>query len=136
MNRLLWVIQGLLAAVFLMSGLSKLLTPPEVMAAQMALPLPIWFIQFIGACEVLGALGLVLPGLLHIRTGLTPLAAAGLTIIMVGAVVTTLLGGYGIAVALMPLVVLVLVAFVAYGRTRLAPLPDGPRRSRRLHLAH
>ena len=136
MNRVLWVIQGVLAAVFLMSGVMKLMTPPDVMAAQMALPLPIWFIQFISVCEVLGALGLVLPGLLRIRTGLTPLAAAGLTIIMVGAVVTTLLGGLGVAMAALPLVVLLLVAFVAYGRTRLAPLPDGPRRPRRLQPAH
>ncbi len=135
MNRALWVVQGLLAIVFLMSGAMKLLTPPEVMAAQMALPLPIGFIWFIGVCEVLGALGLVLPGLLRTRTGLTPLAAAGLTAIMVGAVVTTLVSGVGIALAVLPLVVLVLVAFVAVGRGRLAPLPGGPRRARRLRLA-
>jgi hypothetical protein len=128
MNRALWVVQGLLAVVFLFSGAMKLITPPEVMAAQMALPLPIWFITFIGVCEVLGGLGLVLPGLLRIRTELTALAATGLTVIMVGAVVTTLLGGLGFAMAALPLVVLLLVAFVAYGRTRLAPLADGPRR--------
>lgn len=135
MNRVLWLVQGLLAVVFLMSGVTKLITPPEVMAAQMALPLPTWFVSFIGVCEVLGALGLVLPGLLRIRPELTPLAAAGLTVLMTGAVVTTLLGGLGLAMAILPLVVLVLVAVVAFGRARLAPLPEA-RGGRRMRLAN
>jgi hypothetical protein len=84
---------------------------------------------------VLGALGLVLPGLLRIRTELTALAAYGLTIIMVGAVVTTLIAGLGLAMAATPLVVLVLVAVVAVGRGRLAPLPES-RGARRLQLAN
>jgi hypothetical protein len=70
--------------------------------------------------EVLGALGLILPGLLGIRTGLTPLAAAGLVIIMTGATVLTVASGE-LALALIPLVVGLLSAFVAYGRWRLAP---------------
>jgi DoxX-like family len=82
---------------------------------------PGWFIRFIGVAEVLGALGLILPGLLRIRPGLTPLAAAGLVIIMVGATVLTLATG-DVAVALIPLVMGLLAAFVAYGRWRLAPV--------------
>jgi len=70
--------------------------------------------------EVLGALGLILPGLLRIRPGLTPLAAAGLVIIMIGATVLTFAAD-GFAMALPPLVVGILAAFVAYGRWRLAP---------------
>jgi hypothetical protein len=66
--------------------------------------------------EVLGAMGLILPGLLRIRPGLTPLAAAGLTIIMIGATGLTLAGGQ-VATALIPLVVGMLSAFVAYGRS-------------------
>src|SRR5690348_1064571 len=85
MSKTLWVVQGLLAVVFLFAGAVKLLTPPEVMAAQMALPIPIWFIQFISVCELLGAVGLILPAALKIRPGLTPLAAAGLVVIMIGA---------------------------------------------------
>jgi hypothetical protein len=85
MNVALWCVQGLLALAFLAAGGMKLAMPVEDLAAQM--PLPGRFIQFIGLAEVLGALGLVLPGLLRIRTGLAPLAAAGLAIIMVGAVV-------------------------------------------------
>jgi hypothetical protein len=64
--------------------------------------------------EVLGAIGLILPGLLGIRPGLTPFAAAGLVIIMIGATVVTLAGG-DVALALIPLVVGLLSAFVAYG---------------------
>ncbi|WP_049970906.1 DoxX family protein [Haladaptatus cibarius] len=117
----LWLVQGLLAALFLYAGGMKLLLPIGVMTAQMAIPLPGVFLQFIGVAEVLGAVGLILPGLLGVRSGLTPLAAAGLVLIMCGATVLTLLGGGG-ALALVPLVVGVLAAFVAYGRWRLRPL--------------
>src|SRR3989441_5378118 len=82
--------------------------------------LPGWFLRFVGVAEVLAALGLVLPGLLRIRPGLTPLAATGLVIIMLGATVVTLASG-AIVPALMPLVVGLLAAFVAYGRWRPAP---------------
>ncbi len=82
--------------------------------------LPGLLVRFIGGCEVLGALGLILPGLLRIRPGLTPLAAAGLVIIMIGATVLTFAGD-GVMPALFPLVVGILAAFVAYGRWRLAP---------------
>jgi hypothetical protein len=82
--------------------------------------LPEWFLRFIGVAEVLGALGLILPGLLRIRPGLTPLAAAGLVIIMIGATVIGLVGGM-VVVALMNVVVALLAAFVVYGRWRLAP---------------
>ena len=94
-------------------------------AEQMTQGMPAWisisFLHFIGACEVLGAIGLILPGLVHIKPGLTPLAAAGLTIIVIGATVVTVMGGM-IATAVLPAVTTVLAAFVAYGRWRLAPL--------------
>jgi hypothetical protein len=83
------------------------------------MPMPGLFLRFIALCEVLGALGLILPGLLRIRPGLTPLAAAGLVIIMIGAVVVTLMTG-DIPTALLPLVVGILAALVAYGRWRLS----------------
>ena len=114
----LWIVQGLLALIFLFTGGMKLVQPLEVLTAQM--PLPGLFVRFIGVAEVLGAIGLILPGLLRIRSGLTPLAAAGLVIIMIGATVLTLAGG-DVAPALFPLVVGLLSAFVAYGRWRLAP---------------
>jgi len=119
MNLALWILQTLLALIFLWAGGMKLVLPIEEMTKQV--PLPGLFLRFIALCEVLGAIGLILPGLLRIRPGLTPLAAAGLVIIMIGATVLTLLTG-DIAMALIPLVVGILAAFVAYGRWRLAPL--------------
>ena len=113
---LLWIIQGLLALVFLFAGGMKFVIPIEEMTKQV--PLPGLFLRFIGLAEVLGAIGLILPGLLRIRPGLTPLAAAGLAIITVGATVVTLMIGGG-ATALFPLVVALLSAFVAYSRWRL-----------------
>jgi len=113
MTYTLWIVQGLLAALFLLAGGMKLVLPVEEMTKQ--IQLPGLFLRFIGVAEVLGALGLILPGLLRIRPGLTPLAAAGLVIIMIGATVLTLAGG-DIALALIPLVVGLLSAFVAYGR--------------------
>jgi len=118
---LLWTVQGLLALVFLFAGGMKLVLPIEELTREMELPG--WFLRFIGVCEVAGALGLILPGLTRIRPGLTPLAAAGLVIIMVGATATTLAIGDG-AGALVPFVVGLLAASVAYGRSRLAPHPQ------------
>ena len=111
----LWIIQGLLALLFLFAGSMKLIVPIEMLTAQMPLPLPGLFLQFIGVAEVAGAIGLILPGLLRIRPILTPLAACGLLIIMVGATVVTLAGGE-VLPALLPLVMGLLCAFVAYGR--------------------
>ena len=123
LNVLLWIAQGLLAVVFLFAGGMKLILPLSAMAGPISLPGP--FLRFIGVAEVLGAIGLILPGLLRIRTELTPLAAAGLVIIMTGATVITVLGG-AVAPALIPLTVGLLSASVAYGRTpfrRVRPCP-------------
>jgi DoxX-like family len=124
MTYVLWIIQVLLALLFLFSGGMKLVIPIDVLTS-MGPPnqvhLPGLFIQFIGVCEVLGAFGLVLPGLLRIRTGLTPLAAGLLVIILIGATVLTLIGP-GIVTAVAPFVTGLLTAFVAYGRSQLAPL--------------
>jgi hypothetical protein len=117
MNIVLWIIQVLLALLFLFGGGVKLIVPIEEMAKQTHMPG--LFLQFIGVCEVLGGLGLILPGLLRIAPGLTPLAAACLVIIMIGAVVVSLPSG--VMMALFPLVVGILLAFVAYGRWRVAP---------------
>jgi DoxX-like family len=113
-NAMLWTVQALLAALFLFAGAMKFIIPIAEMTKQM--PLPGAFIRFIGICEIAGAFGLILPGIFGIRVGLTPLAASGLVIIMIGATVLSLPGG--IAVALMPTVVGILAAVVAYGRGR------------------
>jgi putative oxidoreductase len=111
----LWIAQGILAALFLFGGGMKLVIPAATLAAQSHLPGA--FMKFIGVCETLGALGLILPGLFHIRERLTSLAAAGLVIIMIGAVATTILQGQGVA-AIVPAVVGALAWYVARGRSR------------------
>ena len=118
-NRVLWTIQGLLALVFLFAGGMKLVVPVEMLKGPV--PLPGAFMRFIGVCEVLGALGLILPGLTRIRTGLTPLAASGLVIIMIGAVSVTVLGGPAV-LAVIPFIVGVFAASVALGRWKVAPI--------------
>ena len=123
MNVILWVIQVLLTLMFLFAGGMKLVVPFDVlqkMGSPNQIMLPGLLMKFIGLCEVLGALGLILPGLLRIRPGLTPLAAFGLVIIMIGAVAFTIAGD-GVVMAINPLVTLILTAFVGYGRWRLAP---------------
>ncbi len=125
-NVVLWVVQVLLALEFLLAGGIKLAMPIEAMAKQAGMPGP--FLRFIGVMELLGAIGLILPGILRIRTILTPLAAAGLVVIMIGATVIMFRMNGGVQ-ALTPAVVGVLAAFVAYGRWRLAPLRDSSQAS-------
>ena len=123
MNIVLWIIQILLALLFLFAGGMKLVVPIEklqAMGSPNQILLPGWLILFIGVCEVLGGLGLILPGLLRKWPGLTPLAAAGLIILMIGAVALSVAAD-GVVAGLVPLIVGVLCAFVAYGRSRLAP---------------
>jgi hypothetical protein len=120
MNVALWIVQVLLAALFVFGGGMKLVLPIEKMTDQVALPG--LFLRFIGVCELLGGIGLILPSLLRIRPGLTPLAATGLIVIMIGAVVISVIY-MGVASALIPLLVGILAAFIAYGRSRLAPIP-------------
>jgi uncharacterized membrane protein YphA (DoxX/SURF4 family) len=126
MTYALWIVQALLALLFLFSGAMKFIMPIEEMTRD--IQMPIAFLRFIGAAEILGGVGLVLPSLLRIRPGLTPLAAAGLVIIMIGATVLSLMIG-GVVLALMPFVVGLLAAFVAYGRWRLSPLSGSSRSS-------
>lgn len=115
----LWVVQVLLALLFLWAGGMKLVLPLEKLAGPVHLPG--LFVRFIGLAEVLGGIGLLLPGLLRIRPVLTSWAAAGLVIIMIGAVGMTFVGGGSVGMALIPGVTGLLAAFVAYGRWRLAP---------------
>jgi len=123
MNVVLWILQVLLALLFLFAGGSKLVMSAEALS-QPATPnqmmLPVAFLRFIGVCEFLGGLGLVLPGLFKIKQYLTPLAALGLAIIMVGAVIYSALGGL-IPVALVNLVIVLLLLFIAYARWRVQP---------------
>jgi len=116
MNLALWILQGLLAAAFVMSGLLKLVTPRLELAKKMA-----WAkdysdggVKLIGLAEVLGGIGLVVPWLLGIARVLTPVAALGLTALMIGAVGTHLKAKDGLFAS--AAVLALLSATVAWGR--------------------
>ena len=118
MNALLWVLQGLVGLLFLFSGGTKLVMSTEAMQKMSppnSIMLPGAFVKFIGVMEILGGLGLILPGLTKIRKNLTPVAAFCLLIIMIGAVVITIMGP-GVGAAIIPFVVGILCAVIAYGR--------------------
>src|SRR5689334_5978409 len=118
MNTALWILQGALAALFLVTGLTKLTQPREKLAAgPMRWAADVTDTQFraIGLLEVAGAVGLVVPAALGIAPGLTVLAALGLVLTMVGAVATH--ARYGeISHLAVPLVVLGLALLVAVER--------------------
>jgi uncharacterized membrane protein len=115
-NRALWVLQGLLALLFLFAGVVKLVMPAAQLAS-LAPMLSAAFLRFVGICEVLGGLGLILPGLLRMKPGLTPLAAACLVGIMIGATVVTLMTNPA-PLALFPAIVGLLLIVIAFGRRR------------------
>jgi uncharacterized membrane protein YphA (DoxX/SURF4 family) len=121
LNVVLWVLQALLAMLFLLSGAMKFIIPVAEMTKQ--IPFPGWFLHFIGGAEILGAIGLVLPGILRIRTGLTPLAGAALVVIMIGATAVNLKTGQRGA-ALTTVILGLLLLFVAHNRRRMAPHPQ------------
>jgi hypothetical protein len=113
-NRVLWTLQGLLALLFLFAGGAKLAMDPVELATQAHMSAT--FLRFIAVCELLGAIGLVVPQLTGIRPELTPIAAALLVVIMIGAVIATLLSQPPLG-AVFPLVIGILLAVVAYGRS-------------------
>ena len=113
----LWISQIIMAALFFFAGVMKFVMPVEQMTKGSSLPGS--FFHFIGVMEVLGAIGLIVPALSRISPFLTPLAASGLAIIMVGATVMSLPMGLA---ALFPFVITLIVAFIAYGRFRLRPI--------------
>jgi hypothetical protein len=120
-NTLLWTAQILLALLFLFAGTMKFVMPVEKMAGPMGLSGT--FLHFIGTAEILGAFGLILPGLVRVGVTLTVFAAAGLVAIMIGATALTAIA-MGIVPALFPLVTGVIAAGTAYGRWRIAPLVE------------
>lgn len=119
-GRVLWVAQVLLALGMASAGVIKLISDDAMLTSFYPI-FPALFIRFIGVCEILGAIGVVVPAALRIRPELTPLAAAGLAIIMGGAVISTIAMGAASMIA-SPLILFLLAVFVAYGRWKLAPI--------------
>jgi len=124
MNIVLWILQILLGLLFLFAGTMKFVMSPEQMTEGMPVAIPIWFIHFIGVCEILGGIGLIVPWLTGIKRGLTPLAASFLIVIMIGATVISAM--ISIPMAIMPFIVGLLLLFVAWGRSRAIAAPHLP----------
>ncbi len=122
MTILLWTLQIALGVLFALHGAALLVSPPPLQETLESLPYPKPFLQFIGLCELLGGLGLILPWWLGIAPTLTPLAAAGLAIIMLGAVFTHLQAGETPQVVLLSTlaVLLVVVTVARWGGPALA----------------
>ncbi len=120
MNIILWVLQVLLAALFMWHGW-LLLAPPAELVEIMNAEFPLWFRMFLGAVEVLASIGLIVPGVTRIQPWLTPFTAMGLMIVMVCATVLhSYKGQTGSAVT--TAVVLLILAFVAYMRWKVKPI--------------
>ena len=114
-NRFLWTLQIVLAALFLFTGGLKLTMPADQLTASGPAWVSAGLLRLLAVMEILGAFGLVLPRLFGIREALTPLAAAGLVIIMIGATAISA-ATMGVATAVLPLVTGILATIVAIGR--------------------
>lgn len=123
MNRFLWVLQIFFGLSFVAIGVTHFVVPtglPDLMSWMYELPTTLHVTA--GIAEVLGGLGLILPGLTKIRTELTALAATGLGAVMIGAVIWH--AGRGEASQIVTNVILAAaMGFIAYSRWRVTPLP-------------
>ncbi|MEO5741999.1 MAG: DoxX family protein [Vicinamibacterales bacterium] len=120
MNITLWILQVVLALVFLAHGIMFLVPPPDI-AVLMNAMLPRWFQLFLGVMEVLAAVGLTLPGVTRIMPWLVPAAAAGVMIVTVAATILHLSRSEFSSGAI-TFVLLLMATFVAYGRWRRMPI--------------
>ena len=117
MNIMLWVAQGLLLVMYFMAGLMKAFNTAKARETMnWAQERPAGFVRFVSTAELLGALGLVLPMLTGILPWLTPLAAIGLALIQLLAVLTVHIPKREYKILPMNLILLVLAVFVAVGR--------------------
>ena len=125
MNIGLWVAQVLLAVAYLAAGATKLFTPIDALGAMMTYvpTMPELFIRFVGLMEILGAIGLILPSATRIMPCLTPVAAAGLIIVQIGAIILHASRGETADTLLVNLVLMAFPVFIIWGRTKKAPIP-------------
>ena len=117
----LWVLQVLLAAMYIMAGMSKVSQPIDKLSQMLpwVTQMPEAIVRFIGTAEILGALGLILPSLLRIQPKLTPIAALGLVVVQLFAVAFHISRGET-AVLGMNFVLIAVAAFIAWGRFKKA----------------
>lgn len=119
----LWIAQVVLAAFFILGALLKF-QPIEKIAAMMPWTgqVPAWVVRFLGGIDLVSATGLILPTLLRIQPQLTPWAALGSIVLMLSAILFHVSRGEASVIG-MNLFVIVIAAFVAWGRFQKAPIP-------------
>ena len=123
MNLALWIIQGLLAIMFLMAGLMKLSKPKIELSEKLGNWVDSYSlntIKLIGLLEFLAAVGLILPLAINIFPILTPIAAIGLAVVMIGAMNLHYKRGEKDKIG-MNLILFLLSVFVVFGRFYLVP---------------
>ena len=120
MNKVLWLLQVLLALAFLAHG-TLLLFPPADMVAQMNESMSTSFRMFLGVAEVVAAIGLTLPGMTRIQPWWTQWAAAGIMIVMISATVVHIQRGENSS-AIITAILLVMATYVAYMRWKVKPI--------------
>ena len=122
-NSVLWVFQILVALVFLATGIPKVMLPKEKLERRMGWvkEAPVSTVKIVGVLEILGAVGLILPAVTGILPWLTPLAATGLTLTMIGAIATHV-RQVEYSRMWLPISLLFLAVFIAYGRFVVAPI--------------
>jgi hypothetical protein len=120
----LWVAQVVLAAVYLFTGFMKLTQPIPALAGMMVWPGDVspLLVRFVGLAELAGALGLILPSLFRILPGLTPLAAAALSLLQILAMIFHLFRGEAAMVWPINIVLLAIALFILWGRWKRAPI--------------
>ena len=123
MNLALWLATGVLAVAFVATGLMKLTQSKAALSTKVG-----WVedyspaqIKAIGAVEILGATGLILPGVTGVAPVLVPIAALGLAVVMIGAAITHIRRGER-PFLLLNLVLFALAVFLAWGRLGSYPL--------------
>lgn len=116
----LWILQLLLAALFLWHGW-LLVTPPAELVDIINANIGYQFSKFIGIAEILAAVGLILPGLMRMMPSLTVLSAAGLAIVMISATVYHFFRGEFVS-GVQAAIIFLVVTFVAYMRWKIRPV--------------
>jgi len=124
MNIVLWILQFLFGIYFILIGVMHFIVPSNLPPSiQWMYELPTWLHYLSGTAEILGGLGLILPGVTRIQTRLTPLAASGLVLVRLGAMIYHVNRGEYVDLVT-NLILAALLAFVAYGRWWIQPLTD------------
>lgn len=123
LNIALWVVQSLLAAMFLMAGANKLFQSIPELSKMLpwVLEVPEGLVRFIGMSELIGGFGLLLPAIFRIKPMLTPIAAIGLALVMLSATFFHISKGEASVIA-MPIVFMAMAVFVAWGRIKSIPI--------------